>query len=574
MPQINDQRDEMGKSKQRLLVLGFDGASPQLLNAWLDEGKLPFLKQMIDQGAYGPMRSVPNMSSPPAWTSMITGKNPGKHGIYRFTERNFNSYRYTYVNGAFRKSETFWDILCGEKTGCIINVPMTYPAQQINGCMISGLDTPGADSEEACYPRDLISRLNSRSSVPYKIAPDFGHMLRNGGRFGDVADHLLESIEMRYAHTCLLMDEYDWDIFKVVFSETDLVHHFFWKFIDPAHPDYRQEEADLYGDTIFKIYQRLDDVSRRLIEKNPDATVMIVSDHGGAVNTRGNELMCDWLESIGLLKRKSSGEGDSSSLSLSGLKRSVANLGYRAANKVLSKETKMKLARKLPSLREGIESAFRLGDIDWEHTKAFNDGAQDDIWINRQGRDPLGTVTDAEYDEICDFICTELKQAVDAVTGEPIVEDVFKRGDAYQGKYVDKASDITYVWKTDAVINGIKTPNSPAIKKVWDWPPEIATGGHSMDGILIAYGPGIAHGSKLTNAQIMDITPTILYFFDEEIPQDVDGKVVTEMFLPERIAKNPPRIGMPEGETKVEEEIYDDEDSSVIEQRLKDLGYI
>lgn len=563
----------MDKSRQKLMILGFDGTSPDLLERWLAEGKLPFLKQLIDQGAYAPMRSVPNMSSPPAWTSMITGKNPGKHGIYRFTERNFNSYRYTYVNGAFRKSETFWDILCGEKTGCIINVPMSYPAQEINGCMISGLDTPGANSEDACYPRDLISKLNSRTSIPYRIAPDFGHMLRNGGRFGDVAEHLLDSMEMRYTHTCLLMEEYDWDIFKVVFSEPDLVHHFFWKFFDPTHPDYRQEDADRYGDTIFRIYERMDDISRRLVEANPDATVMIVSDHGGAVNTRGNELMCDWLESLGLLQRKHSGQGESG-FGLASIKRKIASLGFRAANKLLSKETKMRLARKLPSLREGIESAFRLGDIDWENTKAFNDGAQDDIWINLKGRDPLGVVTDAEYDQICEFICSELRQAVDTSTGKPIVEAVFTKKDAYSGNHVDKASDITYVWKTDAVINGIKTPNSPEISKIWEWPAENATGGHSMDGILIAHGPGIVNGTRLEDVQIMDIAPTVLYFFDKEIPQDIDGRVITKMFSPERIEKNPPRIGVPEGESKVAEEIYDDEDSSVIEQRLKDLGYI
>ncbi|MHB1391451.1 MAG: alkaline phosphatase family protein [Thermoleophilia bacterium] len=137
----------MGKTDNgKLLILGFDGTSPDLLQRWVDEGKLPTLAKIITAGAFGPLESVPNMSSAPAWSSFSTGKNPGKHGTMSFTERNHDNYRYTYFNGAHRRAESFWTMLCGEKTGCVVNVHMTYPAESINGCMISGLDAPGADS--------------------------------------------------------------------------------------------------------------------------------------------------------------------------------------------------------------------------------------------------------------------------------------------------------------------------------------------------------------------------------------------------------------------------------------------
>lgn len=564
----------MGKTgNDKLIILGFDGASPDLLEKWINEGHLPNLEALIDNGVYGSLKSVPNMSSPPAWTSLATGRNPGKHGIFRFTERNFNSYSYSYVNGGCRKAETFWDILCGERTGCIINMPMTYPVQPINGCMISGLDAPGIDSRGASYPDTLLKELNV-SSAPYEIAPAFGHLLRNGGHFGDVAKLFLSSIDMRYEYVCALTKKYDWDLLAVVFSETDLAHHFFWKFIDPQHPDYSEREAKEYGDSILKVYKKLDEVTGKLLNKNPDVTVLIVSDHGGGVNTRGGELVNDWLESIGMLKREKTSFNPSKVFNR--LYSGLAKAGYKTATKHLSKDAKLKLTRWIPAVRGNIESAVRLGGIDWERTKAFCDGKQDDIWINLKGRDSMGAALESEYDEICNFICSELKDAVDVLNNKKIIDSVFRREDVYEGPYIDKAADISVNWKPDAVIHGIRTKSSPNnIKPVkWEWPYEIATGGHSLNGIFIAHGQELKNGYRINDAQIMDIMPTILYHFDEEIPDDVDGKVLENIFDKDYLRANPPRFKSSEKDIKAGADVYSEEDASVIEQRLKDLGYI
>lgn len=559
----------------KLLIIGFDGASPDLLTRWLDEGELPNLKRIIDSGVYGPLRSVPNMSSPSAWTTFATGKNSGKHGIFCFTERNFASYRYSYVNGAFRRAETFWEMLCGDRTGCVINVPMTFPVQSINGCMIAGLDAPGVDSEGVCHPAGLVSEMVDKNG-PYRITPDFATLLRKGAHWGKAADRLLDNMEMRYDHTCYLMDKYDWDLFTVVFGETDLAHHFFWKFLEPGHPACTPEEARLYGDTILNVYRKMDDIAGRLLERNPDVTVMIVSDHGGGLNTRGVELVADWLESLGLLAYEDT-SWRSPKRMLGRLKSSLAGWGFKFVNQHFSKSTKTKLARILPAARETADAAVRLGGIDWTRTKAFSDGAQDDIWINLAGRDPLGVVSQDEYDQICDFICSELREAVDSVTGKPIVDAVYRRNDIYTGKYVERAADISLRWNTDAIVNGIKTPSSPdrIEAKKWTWPSDICSGGHSLDGILIGNGPGMARGITLSEAKIMDIAPSVLYHFGMEIPGDFDGKVIDRLFDPTRIGSEPPRYGTAAADAGEEqEEVYSEEDSSVIEQRLRDLGYI
>lgn len=555
----------------RLLILGFDGASPDLLERWVDDGHLPNFKRVMTEGVYGPLQSVPNMSSPPAWTSFATGKNPGKHGIFCFTERNFDSYRYTYVNGGFRRAETFWQMLCGERTGCIINVPMTYPTHEINGCMIAGLDAPGLESEAVCWPRGLVDEMVKKNGE-YKVTPDFANLLRKGENWGAAADRLLDNMETRYRHTIYLMDEYDWDLFTVVFGETDLAHHFFWKFLDPSHPDCSEEEHKEHSDTILRIYKKMDDILGRMLEKYPEVTIMIMSDHGGGLNPRGNQLVSDWLESVGLLKKEE--------IFRSPLKRgwsSLAGWAFRFANRHLSKNTKIRLARIFPSLRGSAEAASRLGGIDWTKTKAFCDGAQDDIWINLKGRDPSGVVSEAEYDEICDFICSELRDAVDVVTGEPLVDEIYRRHEKFHGNYVDRAADISLRWRGDAVMSGIRTKSSPEKLEPmdWDWPPDLPTGGHSLNGIILARGEKIASGKRVSGAGITDIAPTVLYHFGEPIPEDFDGRIIESIFTQEHVENNPPRYGARvEAEVDEEKDVYSNEDSEVIEQRLRDLGYI
>lgn len=565
----------MAAATDKLLVLGFDGADPDLLQRWIGEGRLPNIQRLINGGVFGRLKTVPNMLSSAAWTSFATGKNPGKHGIFGFTQRDFETYSYRFVNGSYRKAETFWERLCGPRTGCVVNVPMTYPARQINGCMIAGFDAPGTESRGFAYPENLVEEL-SAANGPYRVVRDLRtSLLRRDGDWARGADALIDYMEMRCRHIDYLMDKYDWQLFSVVFSETDYVQHLYWKFLDPSHPEYSDEDNRKYGGTILRIYQRMDDIVGRMVTRNPEAALIIVSDHGGAMYPRGDRLVPDWLSRLGLLTYEEASLRSPKKILGKALSRAAA-AGYSLANRRLSTEMKFKLLRAVPALRDKVESARRLGGIDWSRTKAFSDGVQDEIWINLKGRDPLGIVDAGEYERLRDYICEELKGAVDASTGRPIVEKVFTREEAYKGDYVDYAPDISIVWKSEAVITGIKSPHAPQAEPVeWSWPYYIPTGGHGPEGIFIASGPGLARGVRLEDVSIVDVAPAVYYLFGSEIPEDVDGRVIKEMFDGEFFAANPPQMGESAGGPKTgKEELYSEEDSEVIEQRLRDLGYI
>jgi predicted AlkP superfamily phosphohydrolase/phosphomutase len=121
----------------KVLIIGFDGATPELVERWVEENKLPYLQQMIQKGVYGKLRSVYPPISPAAWTTFATGYDPGKHGVYDF--RNYDNKRYscfadTIVDSNAFAGKTIWDIVgaAGSKVG-VVTVPVTYPAWKVNG---------------------------------------------------------------------------------------------------------------------------------------------------------------------------------------------------------------------------------------------------------------------------------------------------------------------------------------------------------------------------------------------------------------------------------------------------------
>src|ERR1051325_6756515 len=134
-------------AKPRLLIVGLDSATWDLVEPWATAGKLPNLSKLTQAGVSGKLESVVPPITPPAWTTFSTGKNPGKHGIFFFLEPQSDSYTMRYANAGSRRATTLWRLLCdaGYSVGTL-NIPFTYPPESLNGFQISGMDTPSASS--------------------------------------------------------------------------------------------------------------------------------------------------------------------------------------------------------------------------------------------------------------------------------------------------------------------------------------------------------------------------------------------------------------------------------------------
>ena len=212
--------DARTTDRPRVLVIGLDGATFDLITPWVDKGELPCFKRLLQEGGHGELKAIPIASSPQSWSSFMTGKNPGKHGVFFFTERIPGTYDVQFANARSRKGKSLWRIASnGGKKVVAVNVPMTYPPEEVNGAMISGFDAP--DTTNFVYPpelereirhilKDYIIDLRLRSSV-------------TKNKRGEVLEGLKLMEEQRYKLCEHMMDRCDWDLFMVVFNATDRV---------------------------------------------------------------------------------------------------------------------------------------------------------------------------------------------------------------------------------------------------------------------------------------------------------------------------------------------------------------
>jgi len=220
--------------------------------------------------------------------------------------------------------------------------------------------------------------------------------------------------------------------------------------------------------------------------------------------------------------------------------------------------------------------------IDWERTKVYSVGAYGNLMLNQRGREPLGTVEPgAESEQLLVELTHRLLALKDPETGEPVVEAVYRPEDLFQGPYVNEAPDLllqlrdgVYHVKPGSVA---KSGEVFGLTNRFKSVPLDHSGIHRLFGIMLAYGSAIRDGSEVTEAEIIDLAPTILHLLGLPIPDDMDGKVLTGMLTDAYQASHPLRYADTSSETGPGEDQsdgYSAEEEAEIEERLKSLGYL
>lgn len=237
----------------RSIVIGIDGAEPKLIEKWIDE--LPTLQKFYP--CYGKLASTLPPSSAPAWTSIVTGVTPEKHGIYDFF---YFDNGIKVVSSRHRRMPAIWNLLSDiGKRSIVINVPVTYPPERVNGIIISGLLTP--PDENFVEPKE-IKKMLADYKMEHLIVDDLPIRMAAYYNPEKVKKILYEWIESRTKAAIKLMKNFDWDFGMIVYRATDLVQHFLWD----------KEE-------VFEVYKKVDEEIGKIIEKFK-ANYFIVSDHG------------------------------------------------------------------------------------------------------------------------------------------------------------------------------------------------------------------------------------------------------------------------------------------------------
>jgi predicted AlkP superfamily phosphohydrolase/phosphomutase len=506
----------------KTLVIGLDGATFDLLGPWIEAGELPNLQRLMRQGAWGKLRTTLPPISSSSWSSFATGVNPGKHGLVDFVYPGADSYKVAMINATSRRTRALWNWLndAGYKVG-LLGIPTTYPVEPVDGFMISGFLSPGPDSEWA-YPPELKPELLAELGE-FQLAPN--ERYRSTHRLDRFLDDLTTSVENRTQAALYLLRNKSWDLFTVVYWDTDMVQHETWRLLDPSHPRHDPAEAAAHRDRILGFHRKVDaDVGRLLAEVDSETLVIVMSDHGfGPVHSFF--LTNNWLANLGLIRFKRN--------PLTALKRFLFRMGFTPLGMF-----RIVKAVGLASLRKQVRFQQKAGlvnklflsfdDVDWSRTRAFSIGSFGQVYINLAGSRPQGIVQPGEeYEELKERVAGEALALRDPRSGEPLVERVYRREEIYSGPYISRTPDLIVQprgWQYMAFGHADFGSNK-LVEPITG-----LSGHHRLDGILILAGPGIMSGAPLENAHILDLTPTILHAMGVAVPHDLDGRVLSEAF--------------------------------------------
>jgi len=502
----------------RVVIIGLDGATWDLIKPWADAGELPTFKKLMKNGTWGTLESTIPPITCPAWVSMLTGKNPGKLGLYYFRQPDWNTMQMKNVKINWDEYLPLWKILNleGLKTN-IINTPTVTPFP--NGYKGVYIQCPimGSENEEIfAYPRFVRKKLKEIS---------YERVVPNPEVIGE--DEYLKRVHnlvrKKTKVALYLFENTNWNLFFFTIFYTDQIKHFFWHYMDPKHP--RHKPNNKYKNAILEFYKFIDKILSEFISRlSEEDILLLVSDHGhGGMYKEVNYNI--YFEQLGLLKFR---------------KKLITNTGKLKFYKILSKIYSIKLVKKITEKISILNRAknklsedskyirSKLDVIAWDNTVAYNPTVNT-IFINLKGREKYGIIEKNEYEKIREEICKILKQLKDPETNQPVIGKIWKKEEIYSGRYFEKMPDLVVEPINETFYINYGFDNLWKFKLFSD-PTPLTYSTHTRRGIFLAYGPGIKKGYEIKNAKIYDIAPTILYIFDLPIPNDMDGKVLMEIF--------------------------------------------
>jgi predicted AlkP superfamily phosphohydrolase/phosphomutase len=503
--------------KERVVLVGLDGGEPSLLRPLMAD-VCPNLARLAAEGAWGAFRSVVPPLSPPAWATLMTGMNPGKHGVFDFFHMPFRdrgSYVRRLITSACWRASGLWDhTTSAGRSACFFNMPMCWPPPFLNGYFVCGLGAPGG-SALFTYPAALGDRLPGVVLEP-----------GDGTTMGDPAAFLarcelsggsmLETAER-------LWREREFDLFCVALTLPDRFQHLFWRELAAGEP----RVSAVYR----RWFEAFDAFLGRLLDSG--STVVLFSDHGfGPVE--GYFHVNRWLHREGLLCVRDRGA-----------------LGTP----------------------DGLLTA-----IDWDLTRAYALGEYGEIRLNRRGREPLGVVAPgAEAQALVGELTARLRVLADA--DGRVVEEIRRGADVYEGPFADEAPDLVFrlrghriLCRIDGRGRDLLEPDGPLFVPADR--PEHYRGAHRLEGLLAAWGPLVRRPAEPLAAHAADLAPTVLHLLGLPLDRAMDGRVLHEMLAEPLASRAPAWEDGVAAATRTGAAAYAPAEEERVAERLRELGYL
>ncbi len=482
----------------KVLVLGIDGLDPALVFRMVSEGKLPTIASLIKKGVSGNLRSTIPPYSIVAWTSFMTGREPGGHGVFTNMSFKEKSYEHTINNASTIVTPLFWEFLSNAGKRCLIfSVYNTYPVKPLNGLCIAGYVTPD-DSLEYTYPKELKQELIEKFG--YRLHSENPKELYAKKQHKEIIAMWCDLINRKVNTFCYYLAKESWDFAVCCLTKSDSVSHHYWKEMSTESPQKNVMED---------FYETVDTYVKRLIDAaGKDIEVIIVSDHGfialdyhvnfnnfllskGHLSVRQAPLAARLLNKIGISKKN--------------LHRGMVKLGFEYSLENISPKVK--------DLFQGNTAR----NIDFTKTIAFVDANSPEyglVYINTTEMFN-GPVLPDEYPRVVQQLKNDLLALMH--NGVKVVENIMTREEIYTGAELSKAPHL--------LIKLRKGYYSATFGEELFTPATLST--HSGKGIFIAQGEHFSTKNEV-EYEIIDIASTVLHLFGMPIPRSFDGKVLID----------------------------------------------
>lgn len=554
----------------KVFIISLDGATFDVLRPLMQQGCMPNLQRLMNQGISAELESVIPPVTAPAWTSFMTGKTPGKHGVFGFTQFDPSDGRVKLTNSRDIRSKTLWQILSEKgKRSIVVNLPYTTPVYPINGIMVAGWDAP---PRNFTFPDDLTAKIlqrfpdyrNNFNTWLFNYMPG-----KSEGNFDKLIDTLILGSQQGSQLAQQFLETESWDVFMVHFQQTDWIQHQLWGLIEQATREASNRDTRLQR--VRECYQKIDAEVGVLLEKvkQYDPMIVVLSDHGFG-DYKGEIYPNYYLNQWGYYFETAGAEKDTAKpvreMFFKNPLLAQVYKGMAAIKHRFDGLAEFKRYKNFDSWVDFAGDTFggRKLPVDWKRTRVITGLAYECafLYVNMIGRGPTGIVRPEEYDGIVDDLIARFRQLKHPVTGKAMYPTVERGADIYPKRGKD-------VFLPDVVLipeggQGLSLKVSDAL------PQPNAEGVHRHNGVAFLSGKNIKKFAPGLNAFLIDIAPTVLHALGLSVPADMDGRVLEEIF------ETPVDLQYDQVDNAVTHERveYTESEAEMIEQRLRDLGYV
>jgi predicted AlkP superfamily phosphohydrolase/phosphomutase len=466
-------------SKMKAIVFGLDGASFNLLNPWIDDGKLPNIKKIVESGVYSDLESCLPPVTAPNWKCYSTGRNPGELGIFWWENIDLKNKKVYFPRQRLHEHKEIWDYL-GEHdyTVGVLNTPLMHPPKKVKGFLVSG--GPDASENGYTYPKKIETRL--KEDLNYRVNTRLVNHFKTDE--AKAVDEIYQLIQSRFDAAHTLVEEYQPDFLHITIFYINTLQHYFWN--------------NKYVEKGWRI------IDRNIGEFIDDYTnIILMSDHG---TNRIEQVFYinSWLEKEGYLKMK----GIQRTRLLKKLGITKENMWRISQNlgilELIKRVVPKSLTSSLPTGQGTIEKEGKTHAVDWENLVAIASG-QGPIYLKDENR--------------VEELKERLENLVNPTTGKKIASKVYRKEEVYSGSFMEKAPRLILDQTPGTHVRG-GLGNKEVFESTSGWMAE-----NRRLGIFATSGPDIKK-CELKEVSVLDLAPSILSLYGIPKPRGMEGRVL------------------------------------------------